>query len=541
MSDRLSYSGRRWIVPSHIARGADLVEVLRAERGLNDAQLTIPQRFREHAQEMKAVIETAIRERKQIGIFGDYDCDGVTSTALLIRFFRRHGIRPFVRLPHRVHDGYGIQCKHVEAMAKQGVQLLITVDTGVSAHEPIALARKHGMDVLVLDHHHVADTLPEATSILHPALFHDMPEPHPAAAGVTYLAISCWEQSAWEDRENDQILSMIGTIADVVPLRGINRTLVREGLEALQSVRSGPLAELANQVRLRDLPLGSIDVAFRIAPRINAAGRLGDPILALRALLEGGTFLAQLEQLNRDRQERTEERWEHLLEHLDTSSPLLSAIHADYEPGIVGLLAGRLTERFGKPSLVGHINGDRVTASLRSTNQYDIAQGLHRQRHHLLSYGGHAQAGGCTFACENAGDLLTEFAADIAERVPEECLVPTLQVDAVLNASDVSLDLLRSLQSLQPFGEGNTEPLFLLRDVQCTELRRIGNDATHLKFLVDNIGGIGFGKGSMDIDLQQPSDILCRLSENTWNGSTSVQLQLVDARTAVSTSALLAA
>ena len=251
-------------------------------------------------------VRGAIAAHETIGIFGDYDCDGITATALLVRFFRRHGVEPVVRLPHRVHDGYGLSRSMVEECAARGITLLLTVDTGITAVQEIAAAAELGIDVIVTDHHHVPAEVPQALALIHPALAPDHPLPHPSGVGVALQFVRALDGTdAWKDHQTDLALAAIGTIADLVELRGMNRTLVQQGIAALNTLQEGPLALLAASVRTHGAPLTSTDIAFRLSPRINAAGRMEDPHIALTALLEGGEALATLERLNAHRQDAT--------------------------------------------------------------------------------------------------------------------------------------------------------------------------------------------------------------------------------------------
>lgn len=536
----VSLTGKRWrergtsvsLLPHELTRGLTLL------RGVTDSPKLHASQFTQFEAFKRRMTDAAAR-RETVGIFGDYDCDGVTSTALMVRHFRRRGMEPVVRLPHRVHDGYGIREKHVQEFADAGVTLLITVDTGIGAPAAIARAREAGMDVCIVDHHHAPPSPPVATAIIHPAYaqgVHDAP----SAATICFALIDALEGGAWEGCETDIALGMLGTVADVMPLTGANRTLVLEGLRALDSLTEGPLFALRKGANIEGVCTAR-DVAFRIAPRINAAGRMNDPVLALRALLDGGEALAALERLNVERQDHVEDLRSALWNTLGIGDetlpsalpPLLFAVSDAYTPGIVGLLAGKLTERTGRPSLVGCVTGDTVTASLRSPPGYHVTQGLERAAEFLLEFGGHAQAAGCAFRLANAPALERALCADVTAQVAAESLVPWLEYDAVLEEPHtLTTDAVRTLSSLEPFGAGNPEPRFLLPGITLSQVRAVGADGSHLQARIGDVPVVGFRFARHAAHAKAPLDILCRLSLNTWNGRTTAQCIVEDLRIA---------
>ncbi len=462
-----------------------------------------------------------------------------------MRYFRRHGLEPFVILPHRVRDGYGLKKPIIEMFGVHGTTLLITVDTGVTAITETEEAQRWGMDVIITDHHHLHAELPRAYALLHPALVPNFPLPFPSGAGVAHALVQALEGGdEWEDAPTDRALAMIGTIADLVELRGLNRTLVQQGLQALSALSTGPLATLVTDVlRTSHRTLTSTDIAFRIAPRINAAGRMEDPLIALTALLEGGEALTTLETLNVRRQESTQSLLEEALATLGLPARCTPSLHAELPPflaiastsfpeGIIGLIAGKLTETFGRPSLVATVNGRECTASLRSTSAYHITEGLERCRDLLTSFGGHAQAAGCSLPAARFDELHHRLHADIEERVSEEELLPQLTIDGSLHASTVTLAFCERLREIEPFGQGNLEPLFVLPDVRIESPRRVGNEGAHLQGRIAGIKTIGFKLGHLLEHTERPLDIACHLRTDTWNGVKAPQIFLEDLRAA---------
>jgi single-stranded-DNA-specific exonuclease len=538
----LSLTGKQWILKQDATENVryphEILAALHAARGIpldqQSRPLTSP-RVLPDIDRATTRIGQAISAGERVAIFGDYDCDGITATAELVRFFWRRSMEPLVRLPHRIRDGYGLTTKIVEEMKQAGVTLLITADCGVTALDAITAAQDSGIDVIVTDHHHPLETLPKAHAIVHPGLSEDYPLPHPSGAGVAYQLIRAMEGLSWEGDHIDRILAMIGTVADVVELKGDNRTLVREGLNALSLLSTEPLALLFAQAEVPLATATSRDIGFRIAPRINAAGRMDDPLIGLHALLKGGDALATLERMNRERQDKTDLLLTEAIEKMDsvTSDVLVATVDERYPEGIIGLIAGKLCEIKGKPTLVGCIRGDLCTASLRSPACYHITEGLSACSDLLIMYGGHAQAAGCSFALKNFEALKERLDAHIRSRLDLHRLTPSLSIDAALDPRIVTLPLVTHLSAFEPFGQGNPEPLFLLKNVKIDQARTVGKNDAHLQGSVGGIKMVGFRLGSLIKETSHPLDLVCKLGIDRWNGRASPQFFVEDARLAV--------
>lgn len=541
----LSFTGRTWVLHETEEVDGDVVDRLLRRRqmdplGKGEILDTFGYDARHFLDFEKAAerITRAISSKEKMGIFGDYDCDGITSTVLLARFLHRRGIQPMMRLPNRLHEGYGLQQAIVEEFRSAGVTLLLTVDTGATAIEPIARARDVGIDVIVLDHHHLSPMLPPACAILHPSLTSSPMDPAPCGAGVTWSVVDGLEGHAeWEDRATDIALAAIGTVADVVELRGGNRTLTHSGLLALSRLKNGPLALLCMHAGLQ-MPYASRDIAFRLAPRINAAGRMADPHIALSALLGDTEALRALDALNRERQDAVSAHLEDLLPRAEAAlrqaqgGSILCFIHDDYSPGICGLLAGRLCEAFGKPVLVGARRDGICTASLRSIPAFNVTTGLARAADLLLTFGGHAMAAGCSFHTEVFDVLRERLEADVRASVPPALLIPRIAADAMLTPDDVTLHLCDALQTMEPFGQGNSEPRFLIQSIRLDSVHCVGNGKKHLQASVRGRKLIGFGLGHLEEHVGQSLDLLCRVGIDTWQGRRAPQLFLDDMRVA---------
>lgn len=535
MPPSLSLTGKRWYFSRTALKQRsvhELIALLCREREINPREqraLTPTSVFPDITRAVER-IQGAIAKGERVGIFGDYDCDGVTAVAQLVRFFRRHGVEPSVRLPHRMRDGYGLSASIVDDIRTAKTQLLITADTGISSIKEITTLQEQGIDVIVTDHHHLQAELPPAHALVHPALAPGHPLPHPSGAGVVFALLRALEQQEWEEMAVDRALAMIGTVADLVELKGDNRTLVQQGLAALTQIKDGPLALLSEQVQSNQQPLTSTDIAFRIAPRINAAGRMADPLIALEALLEGGEALTELHKLNTERQDQVQELMKGVLDTIDPSDvpPLLCIASMEYPPGVIGLIAGRLTEMFGRPSLVANITGETCTASLRSPSVYHITEGLTKCSDLLQSFGGHAQAAGCTFRMSALEELQTRLNEDICAQVDASLLLPTIIIDAEISPSDVTLDFCSRLSLLEPYGQGNPEPRFLIKNVIIQQPRLIGKEKTHLQGRIVGIKMIGFNLGDLYQQTSESLDIVCRIGIDTWQGMKRPQIFIED-------------
>lgn len=515
----------------------DIAAMLRSERGITDqtqAKLSSPFLFSDMEKAVER-IERAIADGETVAIFGDYDADGITATAQLVRFFRRRNIEPVVHLPDRAKEGYGMKIVSIDALKTKGASLIITVDTGIAAHAEIAHAKKLGMDVIVTDHHRPQGGRPDAFAVIHPEIPSAFPNPHLAGAGVAFMLVRALEKMRpWDGIDLDIALAAIGTVGDLVPLTGENRLLVIHGLKFLDNLPPSPLKDFVDSVRTTGL-LTATDIAFRIVPRINAAGRMAHPLVALEALLGGGESLEELHRLNGDRRTFVEELQEEVIPLLDTADAFLVIASDRITPGTAGLVAGRLSEKFGRPSLAAAIMSDLAVGSVRSIPGIDLMECLEHPsvKKFLKTFGGHAQAAGCTFAPADAEALKKALNAVLTKRgVSVDTLLPTLELDATLDQRHLTMAFARSLTSLAPFGTGNAEPTFLLPRQTLTDLRTVGSEKSHLQAKVNGIQAVGFRLGSCIDQLNTSTlvDIACRISINNWNGRESVQLVIEDIR-----------
>jgi single-stranded-DNA-specific exonuclease len=490
--------------------------------------------------EITTTIERAIAAGQVITVHGDYDCDGVSATAILVRALRERGANCDWYIPGRLEDGYGLTRQGVERLAARGTQLLITADCGITCPQEVAAARAGDMDVIVTDHHEPGSELPDCP-ILHPRL-DTYPFGELCAAGVAYkLAAALLGADA---AEADLDLVALATVADLVPLRGENRALVRKGLAIARSGRRPGIRALcaAAQVPLERLDEG--DVAFRLGPRINAAGRLyradAGVELMLTADEERATAIAS--ELNRANGERrTAERQvvdaaeaarADLPEHL-ASAPALVLAGTEWHPGVVGIAASRLAERHWVPTvLIGLDSEGRGRGSGRSIPGFDLLEALDACAEHLDRYGGHRAAAGLEIRAERIDAFREAFVAHAATVMDSEQLVPTEPIDAVVGGESLGHDVAEHLERLAPFGMGNPGVRLLVPSVRVRDVRPMGDGEKHARFRIESgprsAMGVAFGvNGSLaEAKLTGPVDVSVKLELNEWKGAVEPRVVL---------------
>lgn len=496
----------------------------------------------------------ALAQREKIAVFGDYDVDGITGTAQLAAYFREIGLPVLPLLPHRMHEGYGLTEKAVRKIAAEKPDLLVTVDNGTKSAAEIAHLKKLGVDVIVIDHHETpsVDAWPPVEALVNPkrtdSRFH---ERDIASAGLVFLLLMAF-RSKCRDQGIGPLpnlkryldLACLGTIADIVPLTGTNRLLVRHGLAEL-GVSSRPGLKALREVAAVASPVSVTHVAFRLAPRINAAGRLADPKIALDLLLsespEEATVLAnRLEELNRERQS-TEEKVtrEAILQIEETQADRKGLVAAGrgWHLGVVGIVAAKLTERFGRPAVALALGEDGLEAkgSARSVPGFSVYEPLKRIESLMLKFGGHAAAAGLTIEAGRLDEFSKAFDREVQNLWNGNGPVAR-EADADLPLSQVDAPLVRDLGRLEPFGPGNPEPVFLATDVALEGCRIVGagNGARkgHLKAVLRQNGArmdsIGFDWGHYLETARNSSrhKVAFCPQINHWNGQALIQLKI---------------
>ena len=483
------------------------------------------------------LIRSALAEQRGIMIFGDYDADGVCATSILLGALTEMGGRVSRLLPSRHTDGYGLSENAVRETAAKKAGLLITVDCGISSHDQVALARELGLTVIVTDHHQLPPELPPADAVINP-LLGDYPCPHLCGAGVALKLVQALQGSAGVEKQLD--LADLATVADVVPLLGENRLIVREGLRRLNA---GPRPGLRALLEASGtaLPLTAEDLAFRIGPRLNAAGRLGDASLCVQLLLTGREETArdsarQLESMNRQRQSLEKEITSAALHQVqDPFSPedrLLLAAGEGWNPGLIGLTAGRLCERFARPAVVLSLpeDGGPAVGSCRSVPGVHIFELLQECGDLLVRFGGHAQAAGLTIEREKIPAFRARM-NELLRAFGEECFRRVLTYDLALPFGMWTEESLSLLSRLEPTGCGNPPPAFLLRGASIRSLRRMGRDGAHLQIsaLDENntaFRAVAFSQGDAADRPLTDADLLYTPYVNHFNGRTSVEARV---------------
>jgi single-stranded-DNA-specific exonuclease len=492
-------------------------------------------------------ITRAIRNRESIAVYGDYDVDGITSSALMVCFFRMLGMDVRVHIPNRLREGYGLNVDSINQLKESGIDLVITVDNGTRSVSEIGIARDLGLDVVVTDHHEVEGSLPEAIAVVNPK----RPEskyPHRDLAGcgvafalVMALRKNLRDEGLLPDPEPNlkEFLDLIaiGTIADIVPLVGVNRTLTKFGIKRmLEDPRPGikSLLKVGGLDPARGLSAGQI--AFRIAPRLNAAGRMGEAYPALECLIADDQDKADalsegLDRANTERQ-RVEERI--LNEALkDDGFRMSEKGHAvvvaspRWHPGVVGIVASKLAETTKKPSAVIACSGGIGKGSVRTSSGINIMNALSQAADMLDRFGGHEQAAGFTIDVRRIDEFRERFSSACAESDSKK-EEPALSVDAEVDASNIDDRLVYEIGQLGPFGIGNPEPVLCSGDLKIEDTSIVGSN--HLRLRMSDgrsrFGAIGFGMADLIPDLRPDSLIAFVPQHNEWNGNVSIQLKI---------------
>jgi single-stranded-DNA-specific exonuclease len=481
-------------------------------------------------------LQKAIPARERIIVYGDYDVDGISGSALLIHVLRFLGAEVSYRIPNRLKEGYGLHASYVEELAKQNAAVLITVDLGISCAKEVALAQSLSIDVIITDHHTIPEKLPEAFAILHPTLAKTYPFPHLSGSGVAFkLACALLIATKNEDLIPQLTdLASLGTVADCVPLIGENRTLVKLGLQQLQTTKWDGLRAILQNAGNSTFTTDTI--GFQIGPRLNASGRMDNAYWGLQTLLATGPEAYEksqkLEALNKDRQDLTKRIMEEAEAHLNLSEPLIIEAGLGWSSGIVGLIAGRLQEKYSKPTFVMEDRGDHLVGSARSLPGFHCVDALKTVAHLLEHFGGHEQAAGFHIKKENYEAFKTELQKNATAHFTKTPLVPSLSADLILAPDELTLEHSAKIDSFAPFGVGNPRPLFWLKDITVLETRPVGADGKHLKFKTrmgdQTIDGIAFNSAAWQADLEQATELLVHMSAKKWNDKISLEFQLVD-------------
>ncbi len=503
------------------------------------------------------LLQFAIAAQQKIAICGDYDADGMTSTALLLRSLRWLGGCVDYAIPSRMREGYGINVRIVEEFHQEGVQLILTVDNGISALEPIARARELGLKVIVTDHHDLPQQLPCADAILNPKL---IPESSPyrglAGVGVAYiLAVTLAQQLGRAKGLVKPLLELftLGTIADLAPLTGVNRRWVKRGLRILpQSQLAGvqALIQIAGVGKDNTKTLKPEDIGFRLGPRINAIGRIADPEIVISLLTTDDMGLAleramQCEQINQRRQQLCEQIELEAIAHFEQShldlqtERVLVIVQPNWHHGVIGIVASRLVERYGVPVFIGTYEDEQhIRGSARSIPEFNVFDALNFCKDLLGKFGGHKAAGGFSLPALNLEALRSRLSTFANQCLEPEHLKPLLKIDAQANLNQINRQLYKQMDILHPCGIDNPEPIFWTANVQVVGQQILGKAKDHIKLTLSQSTGtqpfqlkaIAWRKARDYFPLPPLVDIAYRLRENDWNGNITIELELLGVR-----------
>lgn len=498
-------------------------------------------------------VAAAIAEREPIVVYGDFDTDGVTAVTLLVQAITAMGgeIRPYI--PHRLREGYGLNTEAIDQLAAEGVRVLLTVDCGISNVREVAYAREQGLDVIVTDHHTPPDILPDAFAIVNPKQPGcEYPFKQLVGVGIAYKLVQALARLGLKMplRGRDLLdVVALGTVTDMGPLQGENRILVRAGLESINATQRAGLKALILAAGLVQGKVTSTDISFMLGPRLNAAGRLDDAVLAYKLLLADDPAAAQgfaeeLNKANRRRQEMTKEIQQVARQQADdlgkTERPIVILDSADFPAGLVGLVAARLVEDLGRPVLMLERGETTSRGSARSVPDFNIIEALTSCDDLFVRYGGHSAAAGFTIETEKLPELEERLLAYAAERLPDTEQLPPLDIDAEVPLAHLSWELLAQIAVLEPFGQANPQPVLMSRRVHVSGAWPRGAEGQHLKLRIDDGRGgpsfdaIAFRLGNLaGYFAKYPwIDIAYVLEAHEWNGNRTLQLNIKDLRRA---------
>ncbi|NQV29432.1 MAG: single-stranded-DNA-specific exonuclease RecJ [Candidatus Marinimicrobia bacterium] len=572
-----SFSGKKWQVAEKAPRDFiskfpefdALTSQLLYSRGL-DSQKKVDEFFNpDYSQDLfdpfllkdmdRAVerIEQAVKKKERVGIFGDYDADGVTSSVLLMELFRDAlGLTGQVYIPDRTTEGYGMNKKAIDWLADKKVDLIVTCDCGVSNKEEIDYAKKKGIDVIVTDHHHVAHKFSRKYIVVDSKREGDKyPFKELAGVGIVFKLIQAVVQSKPEilqpgidERFIKRALDLvtIGTVADCSPIISENRTLVKYGLDILRDTERVGLRALFEVAGVERDKVDTETVGFFLAPRINAAGRLDHANVAFKlfttkTMAEAQNYAEQLQQTNYQRQRVTDKIFRAARKQIKddvAKNKILLAKGEDWPLGVVGIVAGRLADEFSRPTLVLEEGEEKCVGSGRSIEGFNLIEAITSCEDILLEFGGHKMAAGFGLKKDKVDEFYQRLQKLAEKQIKDVDLVSALVLDGELDIKKVDWDLYNSLLRFQPFGADNRQPLFVVPSVYIRDVRAIGKQGSHLKMKVgdekDTISrdviGFRLGKYAADLNIGDKIDLAGQVDCNIWNGTKTLQLKIEDIR-----------
>ncbi len=491
-------------------------------------------------------IKQAVLSKEKIVVYGDYDADGVTATVLLCEVLEKLNANVQSYIPNRFDEGYGLNNEALLSLKGSGCGLVISVDCGIRSLDEADYSRKIGLDLIITDHHHPGDTLPGAFSIINPKQSEcPYPEKDLAGVGIAYKlaeAVSAEFTSGGSDSiiKHSLDLVAIGTVADMAPLIGENRYFVKAGLGEIRAGHRQGLRSLIGVSDLLPQKISSTDIGFMLGPRLNAAGRLESALDALKLLSskdasEAGLLAQKLNNQNRERQELTSKILSHALEaatKLDPEGLLLIAVHPDYNPGVVGLVASRMTEKYYRPAIVAHAADGTIRGSCRSIPEFHITKALDECSDLLVRHGGHAAAAGFTVKSEHWDEFVQRILSIARRSLGQMDLQPVTRADASVQFTELNAETYNSIQLIQPTGMSNPPVIFGSHNIKVVRGWPVGRDSAHLKLKLSDgtitFDAIAFRFGHLINNLPAEIDLLYTFEVNEYNGNETFQLNVID-------------
>lgn len=524
----------RWKILSH---EKDIIKTLLKNRGLTSSKSQkeflnppSPSKFPlTNLDKSLKRIRKAITNHEKIIVYGDYDADGICATAILWETLNKIGANVMPYIPKRLEEGYGLSKIGIDNLiTEQKPDLIITVDQGITAHDSVVYANKNNIDIIIIDHHVKPKKLPKAFSIIHTTEL--------CASGIAYFVSNALKEKSKDKKFPAHLdLAAIGTIADMVPLIGPNRSLAKYGLEELNKGTRLGLNEIIEEAQIKKGEIGTYEIGYIIAPRLNAMGRLEHALDSLRLICaknkeKAKNLALHLGQTNKLRQQLTLDTSKHAKENVKEIKKLLFISHESYEQGVIGLVAGKLVEEFYRPSVVVSKGEIYSKASARSISGFNIIEAIRSFESILVNAGGHPMAAGFTVETKNL-TILQKSLEDFAEKnLGDDLLERSLTIDKRIDLKDINWELFEKIKQFEPFGIGNPEPVFTAKKVKITSFRPVGTNSQHLKLSFHNFNAIAFNRGYLakDLKLGQEVEIAFSLTANHWNGTKSLELKIKD-------------
>ena len=518
-----------------------------------EKNVTNPFLFSEMEKAVQRII-LAKEKDERIAIFGDYDADGVTATALIFEVLKNLGFKDVLYyIPDRQIEGYGMNQEALEYLRRENVKLIITVDCGITNIQEVEWAYKSGLEVIITDHHHVPDIVPNALAIINPqAKNSGYPFKELSGVGVAFkLAQALYQRIKPEEIEQLKWfldLVAIGTIADCTPLIGENRVLVKYGLLVLSKTRRIGLQEMfkVGKIAINENNVPKVyQVSFQLAPRINAAGRMDHANVSYKLIIENNRVKAremalELESKNQERQKLTAEivrEIKLIAENSFKDKKIIFVSNPHWPVGVLGLVAGKICEEFGKPTAVFQKQDNELIGSLRSNRYFNVIENLEKCKKLLIRFGGHAQAAGAKVSLDKSEAFYQCLSALAEQELSGIETTPEIDIDLEIKPQDINWEFILEIKKMEPFGQGNEEPIFLMKDLEIIEIKQVGNGNKHLKMMlrgkngspkIFNAIGFGLGNGFLNLKTGDIIDIVFHLQEDEWNGHKKLQLKLID-------------